>query len=230
MGLKAAKRKGASITAGVTAHEDYVCGGPSVPFESYNRGMDAVVTDPIAALFAAGEGRFEWKDGSLVAVEPTSDEHAKEALFLTNALNYYVEEHDAGQVMPDQFAQRLDPETIRIPDVAFFKKDNLDKIKPTHSEGGADLIIEIVSPDSRIRDKGEKFYEYERAGVEEYWIVDPERKRAEFFRLREGAYEPVLPDAEGRVYSSALKGFFVRVEWLWNRPKLRDVYRELGLI
>ena len=91
-------------------------------------------------------------------------------------------------------------------------------------------MIEIVSRDSRLRDKGEKLYECERAGVEEYWIVDPERQRAEFFRLRDGAYKPVLPDAEGKLHSSTLPGFFLRVEWLWNRPRLREVYRELGLL
>lgn len=192
--------------------------------------MEAVAVDPVAALFAAGEGRFEWKEGSIIGVEPTSDEHAKEALFLSNALNYYVEERDAGQVMPDQLAQRLDEGVVRVPDVAFFRKDNLGKIKPTHSEGGADLVVEIVSRDSRMRDKGEKFYEYERAGVEEYWIVDPERRRAEFYRLREGAYEPVLPDAEGKLHSSTLPGFFLRVEWLWNRPKVLDALRELGVV
>lgn len=193
-------------------------------------GMEAVAQDPIAALFAAGEGRFEWAEGNLLEMEPTSDEHAREMLFLASAMGYYAEEHDAGEVMPDQFAQRLDEDTVRVPDVAFFKKSSLGKIKPTHSEGGADLVIEIVSRDSRLRDKGEKFYEYERAGVEEYWIIDPERRRAEFYRLSEGAYEPVLPDAEGKIHSSALKGFFLRVEWLWNRPRLRDVYRELGLL
>lgn len=195
----------------------------------YNVVMDAVAVDPVSELLAAGKGRFEWKS-SLVDVEPTSDEHAKEMLFLASAMSYYAEEQDAGQVMPDQFAQRLDEGVVRVPDVAFFRKDNLGKIKPTHSEGGADLVIEIVSRDSRMRDKGEKFYEYERAGVEEYWIVDPERRRAEFYRLRDGAYEPVLPDAEGKLYSSTLSGFFLRVEWLWNRPRLRDVYRELGLL
>ncbi len=190
--------------------------------------MEAVAFDPVAALFAAGEGRFEWK-GNLVDMEPVSDEHSDEAYFLTSAIGYYAEETDAGRVKPDGFAQRLDEDTVRVPDVAFFKKANVGKIKPTYSEGGADLVVEIVSRDSRMRDKGEKFYEYEKAGVEEYWIVDPERRRAEFFRLREGAYEPVLPDAEGKLYSSTLAGFFIRVDWLWNRPKLREVYRELGL-
>lgn len=197
---------------------------------SYTKTVVAAVLDPIAELYAAGEGRFEWERGSLLRMEPTSDEHDEEMGFVYATLRYFAEETDAGRVKADGFAERLDANTVRVPDVAFFRKDNLGKIKPTHSEGGADLVIEIVSPDSRNRDRGEKFYDYERAGVEEYWIVDPERRRAEFYRLREGAYEPVLPDTEGRLYSSTLPGFFLRVEWLWQRPKLKDVLRELGIL
>ena len=191
--------------------------------------MDAVAPDPLAALLGAGEGRFEWK-GSLLDMEPTSDDHDDTMVFIVSTMRHYAEETDAGRVKADQYAERLDENTIRIPDVAFFKKDSLSKMKPTHSDGGADLVVEIVSPDSRVRDKGEKFFEYEAAGIEEYWIVDPERRRAEFFRLREGAYEAMLPDAQGRFYSSALPGFFVRIEWLWSRPKLKDALRELGLM
>lgn len=125
---------------------------------TYNPVMSAIAPDSIAALFAAGEGRFEWKAGRLVTMEPVSDEHSDEAYFLTSAIGYYAEETGAGRIKPDGFAQRLDEDTVRVPDVAFFRKDNLGKIKPTHSEGGADLVIEIVSRDSRLRDKGEKFY------------------------------------------------------------------------
>lgn len=132
-------------------------------------------------------------------------------LFLAKLLDAYAEHHDLGVVYPDGFAQRLG-ETIRVPDVAFFKKASLDRVEETHSEGGADLVIEIVSPESGARDRGEKFDEYERAGVEEYWIVDPRRRMAEFYRHRDGLYAPVLPDAEGRVASSALPGFVLRVD------------------
>ena len=192
--------------------------------------METVATDPIAALFAAGEGRFEWGKGSLVMMEPISSDHADEGDFLTSIMRSFAEEEGAGMVKGDGFAERLDADTVRVPDVAFFKRDNLGKIKPTYSEGGADLVIEIVSPDSRTRDRGEKFYEYERAGIEEYWIVDPERRSAEFYRIAEGIYRPVLPDSEGKVHSSAMKGFFIRVEWLWNRPKVLDALRDLGLL
>ena len=141
-----------------------------------------------------------------------------------------AEEADAGEVTPDGFAERWDEATIQMPGAAVFKKGGFGRIKATHSEGGADLVIEIVSRDSRERDRGRKLDEYERAGVEEYWIVDPERRRAEFHRLREGAYEPVLPDEEGRVHSSTLPGFYLRVAWLWNRPKVLNSLRELGVV
>ena len=192
--------------------------------------MDAVAVDPIAALLAAGEGRFEWVGGSLIEMAPPSPEHGRRMLFLAEILDAFVESNEAGTVFPDGLAMRLDAEVVRIPDVAFFKKSSLDRIKPTHSEGGADLVVEIVSPESRGRDRGDKYYEYEKAGVEEYWIVDIERRSAEFYRLQDGLYAPVMPDAEGKAHSSALPGFFVRVDWLWSRPKLLDALRELGVL
>ncbi len=43
-----------------------------------------------------------------------------------------------------------------------------------------DLVIEIISPQSRGRDRGDKFYEYEKDGVKEAWVIDYPRKQAEF--------------------------------------------------
>ncbi|RYG22415.1 Uma2 family endonuclease [bacterium] len=192
--------------------------------------MDVVAIDPLAELLAAPEGRFEWANGSLIEMSPPPTfEHGRGVLFLATLLDAYAEHHDLGVVVGDSFAQRLD-ETIRVPDVAFFKNASRDRIKETHSEGGADLVVEIVSPDSGARDRGEKFEEYERAGIEEYWIVDPRRRIAEFYRLHNALYTPFGPDEEGRVYSSVLPGFYIRVGWLWERPKLNDAQRELGLI
>ena len=187
------------------------------------------VCDPIVELFALGEGKREWVRGKVLEVEPISDEHDETRGYLDRVIGYYATETESGVVKGEMFAQRLSEDLVRIPDVAFFKKDHQGKIKPTYSDGGADLVIEVISPSSRGQDRGDKFYEYETAGIEEYWIVDPMRRKAEFYRLRDGAYEAVSPDAEGRIHSSTLAGFFIRVEWLWERPKLSSVYRELGL-
>ena len=193
--------------------------------------MDAAtLIDPIAEIDAAGEGKFEFAGGRLIPVAPQSHDHARKGSILFALLQLFVEERGGGLVVPDGFAQRLDVGTVRVPDVAYFRPESIERVKPTFSEGGADLVIEIVSTDSQVRDRGEKFVEYERAGVEEYWIVDPIRRSAEFYRLAEGLYRPVLPDAEGRAHSSALPGFWIRVEWPWSPPTLNAAQRELGLL
>jgi Uma2 family endonuclease len=79
--------------------------------------------------------------------------------------------------------------------------------------------VEIVSPESRLRDRGEKFAEYELGGVREYWIIDPDLRRADFYRLdSEGRYRLVEPDAEGAYRSGVIPGFWLLVEWLWQEP------------
>ena len=79
-------------------------------------GMDTVTVDPIDALFAAGDGRFEWVRGSLEPMQPTSDEHDDEMTFLVSVMRSYAEEGDAGRVKADQFAERLDAEGM-IPSI-----------------------------------------------------------------------------------------------------------------
>ena len=191
--------------------------------------MDAVAIDPIAALMAAPEGKYEWAGDSLVEMSPPGAEHGRSSLFLAELLDVYAQERGLGVVFPDGLALRLGG-SARIPDVAFFRHEHLGRVKEAYADGPADLVVEVVSPESGARDRGEKFDEYEAAGVEEYWIVDPQRRNAAFYRLEDGVYRPAQPDAEGRIFSSALPGFWLRVAWLWNRPKLTDAMRELGLI
>jgi Uma2 family endonuclease len=107
----------------------------------------------------------------------------------------------------------------REPDVLFVRTEHLDRVKPTYLDGPADLVIEITSPESIGRDRGDKFIEYERAGVAEYWLIDPERRRAEFYRLdAQGLYRLCEPDAQGVYRSQVVEGFWLRVEWLWQEP------------
>ncbi|MCS7310984.1 MAG: Uma2 family endonuclease, partial [Armatimonadetes bacterium] len=103
-------------------------------------------------------------------------------------------------------------------------RENLHRLRDTYLEGGADLVVEITSPESLRRDREEKFAEYEREGIREYWVVYPEERRAEFFVLSvEGRYERREVDSEGVYRSAVLKGFSLPVRWLWERPPLHAV-------
>jgi Uma2 family endonuclease len=67
-----------------------------------------------------------------------------------------------------------DDKTILQPDVIVVC--DRDKIKKGVVYGGPDFVVEVISPSTRSRDKNLKLDKYMRAGVREYWIVDPKKK------------------------------------------------------
>ncbi len=177
----------------------------------------------------------EWVDGSVVMVSPASERHREIRRFLETLLGIHVEERGLGRVLGAPFQMRL-PEPARSgrePDLLFVARERLVHLKETYLDGPADLVIEIISPESRLRDRGEKFAEYELSGVREYWLLDPERREADFYRLDpRGRYRLVEPDREGWYESVAVPGFRVKVEWFWQvpTPRVLEVVRALGLL
>ena len=176
----------------------------------------------------------EWVDGEVIVLTPASDRHQDLVRFLVQVLGIYVEMKDLGVVRPAPFQMKTGPELPgREPDILFIAKEHLDRLKETYLDGPADLVIEIVSSDSRLRDRGEKFAEYEMGGVREYWLIDPEEHHADFYLLgKDGRYRIVDLEPEGIYRSQTVPGFRLRVEWFWQEPlpRVMDVLRELGLI
>jgi Uma2 family endonuclease len=175
----------------------------------------------------------EWVNGEVVEMPPVSYAHGRMTIFLTTLLNSYVEAKGLGVVMNEPFQMKAGPDLPgRSPDVLFVSKENAPRLKKLQLEGPADLVIEVISPESRVRDRGEKFHEYEQGGVGEYWLIDPERKRAEFYVLgTDRMYRPALPE-EGVYHSAAVPGLWLRVDWLWQdpAPPLMQILREWKLI
>ncbi len=185
-----------------------------------------------AFLDWAGEDTLaEWVDGEVVMYSPASDRHQDLVRFLTSVFSIYVETHNLGVVRPAPFQMKLE-HAGREPDVLFVAQEHLDCLQETYLDGPADLVVEVISPESAGRDRGEKFYEYEAGGVPEYWLIDPQKERAEFYQLRDGQYQQVSSDAEGVYRSEVLPGFWLRVAWLWQEPlpKTLDVLRELDVV
>ena len=103
-----------------------------------------------------------------------------------------------------------------VPDVSFVRAEHLDRVLPTRIEGPADLVVEVLSPDSVARDRGVKLRDYAAAGVQEYWLLDPEAEQIEVYgRQAAGAFVPLAPDRTGALTSQVVPGLRLQPEWLW---------------
>ena len=79
----------------------------------------------------------------------------------------------------------------------------------------------------------EKLAEYEMGGIREYWVIDPEEQRADFYVLAaDGRYERRRTDEDGIYPCEVIAGFRLREAWLWQQPlpKALSVLRELGVV
>src|SRR5205085_3602157 len=176
----------------------------------------------------------EWVDGEVIIMSPASQRHQRLLSFLASILQHFIEAKNLGMLLFAPFQMKLATRPSgREPDLLFIAQEHLDRLKNTYLDGPSDMALEIISPESRARDRGEKFYEYEQAGVREYWLIDPVRKQAEFYRLGDdGIYQIVTGSEDGIFRSAVLNGLSLKVDWLWQEPlpMLLTVLKEWGLI
>lgn len=165
----------------------------------------------------------EWVDGKVFVMTPAKPHHWRLTRFLGSIIQSYAEDRGLGEVLGEPVTMRTNERAGREPDLYFVTAKNAHRVKEAFFDGPADLVIEIVSRESRTRDRTEKFGEYERAGVREYWLIDPERKRVDAYRLTEaGRYEAVDLGEPAILRSEVLPGMWVAVDWLWQTPLPRQ--------
>lgn len=166
----------------------------------------------------------EWVDGEIIMTMPTGRRHQEIVFFLLTLLKKYARDNALGEVLFAPFLMRLSfKPSGREPDILFIQQKHLARLRETYLDGPADLVIEVLSPESIARDRGDKFVEYEQAKIPEYWLIDPVRTRAEFYVLdRHGHYRLVEPDEKGNYHSQVVAGFWIHVAWLWQDPLPTD--------
>lgn len=107
---------------------------------------------------------------------------------------------------------------MREPDVLFLRPDRLQKLAQAGNRAqpdGADFVLEVVSPgtQNRERDLDVKRREYARAGIAEYWIVDPEHRTITVLTLDGDVYRTAGEYGLTQTASSVLlPGFSVAVQ------------------
>jgi Uma2 family endonuclease len=159
---------------------------------------------------------YEWVGGAAVKLPVIDGRHDGLIQYLVTFFATYFELRPVGAIRVVGFVMKLTT-TAREPDLMIILHTNPGQLTPTYMDGPADIVIEIVSPESVQRDHGEKFAEYEKCKVPEYWIVDSIHEETRFYRLGDnGLYARQSDDAEGRYRTPALPGLVLDVPPLWQ--------------
>src|SRR5690625_5128581 len=132
---------------------------------------------------------------------------------ILNKINFsmllFLQKNPVGQILIAPFDVHLDDENIFQLDLIFIRNENLPNIHQNGYHGAPDLVLEVLSPGTARYDRGKKKFAYERHGVSEYWLVDPDTKETEGFFLKKGKYgEPVRSVRRGRIESEVLNHSF----------------------
>ena len=160
--------------------------------------------------------RIELIEGNAVMMAPPKRIHQEICFEIGRQLGNFLESKRC-KVYPAPFAVRLfeqdgeepeDVDTMVEPDITVVcDPDKLDEIG---CKGAPDMVIEILSPSTARHDRVTKYRLYERAGVREYWIVDPDTKTVNVHLLENGQYHsPITYTGNATVPVSLWDGFIV---------------------
>ena len=101
----------------------------------------------------------EWVDGKVIMASPAGLKHQLIINFLLAVMSGFATLDKLGQVVDGPFQMRL-AHSGREPDLLFVATGHLDRLTKTYLDGPADLVVEVISPESGASDRGEKYYEY----------------------------------------------------------------------
>lgn len=144
-------------------------------------------------------------DNSLYMSPAPIGKHQRISMILSSKLFQYAEEKQLGLVFTAPYDVYLDRYANAVqPDIFFIASENL-KIydEEGYVKGVPDLIIEILSPSSKTYDINLKKDLYEKFGVAEYWVINPDTKQSKGYSFNGKSYE-LIGEETGKINSILL--------------------------
>lgn len=164
------------------------------------------------------DDRAELIDGEPVMMAPPTTAHQLISGEIFRQLGNYLEGKKC-RAIPAPFAVRLfekdgdnpeDVDTMVEPDISIVC--NASKLDKHGCKGAPDMVVEILSPSTQRHDRLVKLGLYQRAGVREYWIVDPDSSTVQVFLQQDGSLQlHEVYDRQGVAKVNVLDGCFVEL-------------------
>ena len=169
-------------------------------------------------LFPDDGRRHEIIDGDHVVNPAPSPRHQAALGHLFVQLFQQIEQTGLGRVFVSPIDVELSPHDILQPDLVVVLNEHREIIIPTRIKGTPDLVVEVLSDSTRELDQVRKKSAYQRAGVPEYWIVDPQEHHVQQFLLHAGEYRLAGTHRE-RLQAGSLPAVQIDLQPLWEAAR-----------
>lgn len=162
---------------------------------------------------------YELINGRIVMNPPAGWPHGRIGTSLTSLLNLHVTSRKLGLVLDSSTGYDLPSGDTVEPDTSFISSKRF-AAGPRPTEGQflrivPNLAVETLSRATARRDRTEKKKVYERNGVDEYWIIDPQRRTVTTFHLGRRGYDAGRTFSTGKIKSRVLPRLDLSVEDLF---------------
>lgn len=167
--------------------------GEENSMESAVRPVTRFTYDDLLAFPEDGKRR-EIIEGALVVTASPSVRHQRVSIRLAIAVGNYLAAHSGvGEVLHAPVDVVLEDGDVVVPDLVVVTADQRDVVTAKYLAGAPAIVVEILSPSSRRMDEKTKRAIYDRHGVREYWVVDPDVDEVRVYRRDADGALPRVP-------------------------------------
>ena len=165
--------------------------------------------------------RHEIIDGEHFVTPSPNTKHQAVSMNLAAILWTYLKDHPIGAVFAAPFDVVFSDVDVVEPDLIYVSLERLHILTSQHARGAPDLAVEILSPGTRMTDEVKKRQLYERFGVGEYWVIDPELNTITVYRRVQDAFVRVAElsaEHADMLTTPLLPGFSVTLAEVFDSP------------
>jgi len=171
--------------------------------------------------------KAEFINGEIVIHSPVMKFHNEINLNIYTIINTQVVEHNLGFVGVEKILIQLTRNDYE-PDLCYFDKTKAAAFTKNQMFFPVpNMIVEVLSKSTEKRDRGIKFEDYQNHGVQEYWIVDPNKETVEQYVNDNGTFDLRLKSNTGKIKSTTISNFQIPIEAIFNRALAHQFVKEI---
>jgi len=179
---------------------------------------EGILTYQDYLTFPDGDGiKKEIIEGELFMSPAPSIKHQLISRELAFLLHNYIKQHDLGELFFAPCDVVFSNINVMQPDILFISKNNFHILTELNIKGAPDLIVEIISSSSRDTDRIYKKNVYQKFGVKEYWLVDPNEETVEIWALKNKIFQlHCRASKDQKIESQLLKGLRIDLDLIFK--------------